>query len=127
MKRNNIIVEGSENMPFPFSLAVEKDGTVYLSAQPSMKLEDGSFVAGDIEVQFNQCMYNLDQVLAAAKLTRDNVLKCNIYLTNMKDYAKVNELFRNAFKAPHPARTCVAVAELPLTATIEIEMIAHRN
>lgn len=125
MKRNNIIVEGTEKMPFPFSLAIEKDGTVYLSAQPSMNLEDGSFIAGDIEVQFNQCMNNLDRVLEAADLTRDNVLKCNIYLTDMDDYVRVNELFKAAFNSPHPARTCVAVAKLPLNAAIEIEMIAH--
>ncbi|MDF9866733.1 2-iminobutanoate/2-iminopropanoate deaminase [Bacilli bacterium PM5-3] len=126
MTRKNIEIPSCKDMPFPFSLAIEKDGTYYLSAQPAMKLEDGSFVGGDIEAQFNQCMHNLDRVLEAASLTRDNVLKCNIYLTNMDDYAKMNELFRAAFVAPHPARTCVGVAALPLNASIEIEMIAHK-
>ena len=61
-----------------------------------------------------------------AGVTFDDVLKVNVYLTSMKHFKAMNEVYETYFKAPYPARTCVAVLELPLEADVEIELIAKR-
>lgn len=127
MIRKAIKVEKAKNMPLPFSLAIETENTIYLSGQPSMNLEDGKFIEGDFKAQFNQCLANLDEVLSAANLTRDNVIKCNVFLKNMSDYQIMNQLFKEAFSSPKPARTCIGVYELPMNALVEIEYIAYRK
>jgi 2-iminobutanoate/2-iminopropanoate deaminase len=57
----------------------------------------------------------------------DDVVKCNVYLTTMRDFGGMNAVYQTRFAAPYPARTTVAVAELPLGASVEIEVVAHRT
>lgn len=117
----------NELLEFPFSHAVEAGGFLFLSAQPSWDVDTGKFVDGTIEEQFEQSFFNLENTLKAAGLTTDDVVKCTIFIKDMKDYQTINKLYVQKFKKPYPARTCVAVKDLPIGTSIEFEMIAYRG
>lgn len=118
----------SENAPEalgPYSQAQQVGDLIFCSGQtginPKKPTADDDTVAG----QTRQALENLAQVLAAAGLTLQHVVKCNVYLSDMAYFAAMNEAYGQAF-APHkPARTTVAVAGLPLNAMVEIECIAE--
>lgn len=111
----------------PYSHAVEAEGLVFLSGQTPIDSATGKLVEGDIGAQTEQCFRNLFQVLAAADLTPDNVVKVNVFLTDMADFSAMNEVYKTKFSQPYPARTTIGVAALPLGAQVEIEMIAARK
>jgi len=109
----------------PYSQAVESGELIYLSGQTPIDAKTGKLVEGDVSNQTEQCFANLFNVLEAAGLTPDNVVKVNVYLTNMNDFSKMNEVYAKQFASPYPARTTIGVASLPLGAQVEIEMIAR--
>lgn len=109
----------------PYSPAVEAGNLVYFSGQ--IPIFDGKIVEGDIVVQTEQCFKNLSSVLKSANLNTDDIVKATIYLTDMNDYAAVNEVYGRYFKAPYPARTAICVVALPLGSKVEIEVIAKRT
>ena len=111
----------------PYSHAVESGELVYLSGQTPIKSETGKLVEGDIAAQTEQCFINLLNVLKAAGLTLDNVVKVNVFLTDMADFTAMNSVYSKQFSTPYPARTTIGVAALPLGAQVEIEMIARRG
>ena len=84
-------------------------------------------VEGDVEAQTHRAFDNLQVVLEDAGLTMDDVVKCNVYLTDMANFAAMNRAYQTRFAAPYPARTTVAVAGLPLGAQVEIELVARRT
>ncbi|WP_394832790.1 Rid family detoxifying hydrolase [Pendulispora rubella] len=110
----------------PYSHAVDTDPYVYLSGQTPLDSATGRLVEGSVGDQTLQCFKNLEAVLTAAGLTFDNVVKCNVFLTNMADFAAMNEVYAKQFTAPYPARTTIGVAALPLGARVEIELVAKR-
>lgn len=126
MKKIVYNVPENTRMTFPFSHAAEADGVIYLSGQPSMNLATGEFIDGNFEEQFEQCFKNLETVLKAAELDNSNVIKCTVFLTDMRDFPLMNELYKKKFKNPYPARSCFSVTGLPMGAKVEIEMIAKR-
>lgn len=97
---------------------------VFLSGQTPIDGSTGQLVGGDIKDQVRQSLSNLAAVLAAAELSFDDVVKCNVFLVDMADFAAMNEVYAMHFRAPFPARTTIGVASLPLGARVEIEMIA---
>lgn len=111
----------------PYSHAVEADGFVYLSGQTPIDPATGGIITGDIAAQTEQSFVNLFNVLKAAGLTPDDVVKVNVFLTDMRDFKSMNEVYARHFSAPYPARTTIGVKELPLGASVGIEMIARRN
>ncbi|MEN6410292.1 MAG: Rid family detoxifying hydrolase [Anaerolineaceae bacterium] len=111
----------------PYSHAVDADGFVYLSGQTPIDPATGRLAEGDLSAQAEQCFANLFAVLAAAGLTPDDVVKVNVFLTDMGDFAAMNAVYALQFDHPYPARTTIGVAALPLGARIEIEMIARRS
>lgn len=110
----------------PYSKAVWAGELLYLSGQTPIDPATGQLVAADVAAQTNRVFDNLQAVLASAGMTLDDVVKCNVFLTSMDDFAAMNAAYGARFTAPFPARTTVAVAGLPLGARIEIEMIARR-
>lgn len=110
----------------PYSHAVDSGELIYLSGQTPIDPATGRLVEGGIDVQTRRCLDNLAAVLTAGGLTLDDVQKCNVFLTDMDDFAEMNGAYASYFADPFPARTTVAVAGLPLGARIEIEMIAKR-
>lgn len=114
-------------MKFPFSHAVQMGDCVYLSGQPSMELTTGQFIDGDFEAQFRQCFANLERVLDRGGMTLADVAKCTVFLLDMRDYAKMNEIYAEKFSGlEQPARSCFGVTGLPMGAKVEVEMIAYR-
>ncbi len=109
----------------PYSHAVWAGDLLYLSGQTPLDPATGQLVTGDVAAQAAQCFRNLFGVLAAAGLTPADVVKVNVYLTDMADFAAMNAAYAAQFEPPYPARTTVAVAGLPRGAGIEIEMIAQ--
>lgn len=108
----------------PYSQAVRLGEMVYTAGQIPLDPETGQLVAGDIEVQTRQVMKNLSHVLAAAGSDLANVIKTTIFVTDLADFAKINQAYGSYFDADPPARSTVQVAALPLGARVEIEVIA---
>jgi 2-iminobutanoate/2-iminopropanoate deaminase len=126
MTRRAFTAEGAVSVG-PYSHAVESGEMVYLSGQTPIDSETGKLVEGDISAQTQQCFKNLFNVLKASGLTPDNVVKVNVFLTDMKNFSQMNEVYSKQFSSPYPARTTIGVASLPLGAQVEIEMIARRE
>jgi len=110
----------------PYSAAVDAGDLVYLSGQTAMNSVSTEDVAGDIGAQTKICFDHLFEALEAANLTPDDVVKVNVYLTDMNNFSAMNEVYATKFSKPYPARTCVAVLALPLGADVEIELIAKK-
>jgi len=110
----------------PYSPAVRAGKFVYLSGQTPLDPATRRLVDGDVQAQTAQCFDNLSAVLAAAGLTFEHVVKVNVFLTDMNDFAAMNEVYASHFAKPYPARTTIGVAALPLGARIEIELIARK-
>jgi 2-iminobutanoate/2-iminopropanoate deaminase len=124
MSRRPILARGAAAVG-PYSQGVRARGElVLLSGQTPIDGSTGKLVEGDIKDQVRQSLRNLAAVLAAAELGFDDVVKCNIFLVDMADFAAMNEVYAIHFKEPFPARTTIGVASLPLGARVEIEMIA---
>ena len=111
----------------PYSHAVWAGDLLYLSGQTPIDPSTSQLVAGDIAAQTQRVFDNLEAVLSDAGLSMDDVVKCNVYLTTMRDFPGMNAVYQKRFVAPYPARTTVAAAELPLGASVEIEVVARRN
>lgn len=126
MTRTTVDASGAPRAVGPYSHAAAGGGSalLYLSGQTPIDPETGDLVNGDVGVQTDQVFENLRTVLAAASLTLADVVKVNVYLTSMDDFAAMNAAYERWFDAPHPARTTVAVAGLPLGASVEIEAVA---
>lgn len=110
----------------PYAQAVTVNGFIYSSGQIPVTA-DGVLVEGTIEEQTNQVFANLKAVLEAANSSLDKVVKATVFITDMNDFAAINEVYAQHFGAHTPARSCVQVARLPKDAHIEIEVIALAN
>lgn len=108
----------------PYSQAVRVGDFLYASGQIPLT-PGGEAVGGDAADQARQCLDNVEAVLAAAGLTLANVVKTTVFLTDMADFAAVNEVYGQRFQEPYPARSAVAVQALPKGVSVEIEVIAH--
>lgn len=107
----------------PYSQAVKVNGTVYTSGQIAIVPETGNIEATDVQGQTTQVMENLKQVLAAAGTSFDNVVKTTCFLADIADFAAFNEVY-GKYITEKPARSCVAVKDLPKGALVEVEVIA---
>lgn len=108
----------------PYSQAVQVGKTVYLSGQTPLDPDTGELVEGDITVQARQVFENLKSVLAAAGLSFENVARVGIYLTDLGNFAAVNEVMKQYFREPYPARSTIGVAALPRASQVEIDLVA---
>jgi 2-iminobutanoate/2-iminopropanoate deaminase len=127
MSRKSVLSQDAPKAIGPYSHAVWTGDLLYCSGQTPIDPLTGKLVAGEITEQTQQAFNNLETVLASAGLSMDDVIKVNVYLTSMANFAGMNQVYQQRFSAPYPARTTVAVAELPLQALVEIEMIAQKN
>src|SRR3954463_9954698 len=124
MSRNAINAPGAAVVG-PYSHAVEAAGLVFLSGQTPIDPATGKLATGSIGEQTAQCFRNLFNVLDAAGLTPADVVNVQVYLTDMNDFAAMNEVYATQFAKPYPARTTIGVASLPMNARIEIGMTAR--
>ena len=110
----------------PYSQAIEHGGFIYVSGQIPIDPAAGSFVEGGVEAQTRQCLINLGNILKEAGSDYSQVLKTTVFLADMGDFAAMNGVYAEFFKAPYPARAAVAVKDLPKGALVEIECVAFR-
>jgi 2-iminobutanoate/2-iminopropanoate deaminase len=110
----------------PYSQAVQVDAgkMTFLSGQIPLDPKTMEMVQGDVVVQADQVMQNLGAVLKAAGLSFSHVVRCTIFLTDLADFAKVNEVYGRYFPGEPPARATVQVAALPRGSKVEIDAIA---
>ena len=109
----------------PYSQAVVSNGIAYLSGQIPLDPATGQIVEGDIAAQTARVLENLKAVLAACGSSLDQVLKTTVYLKDLGEFARMNEVYARYFPATPPARSTVEVARLPREARIEIDAIAR--
>jgi 2-iminobutanoate/2-iminopropanoate deaminase len=108
----------------PYSQAIIANGFVYTAGQIGSDPKTGVLAEGDIVVQAEQALKNVEAVLKAAGVGMEDVVKTTVFLADMNDFAKMNEVYSKRFKQPYPARSTVQVARLPRDAKIEIETVA---
>jgi 2-iminobutanoate/2-iminopropanoate deaminase len=111
----------------PYSHGIDDGRYVFCSGQTPRDPATGALGTGGVGAQAHQCFDSLFSVLAEAGLAPRDVVKVNVYLTDMDDFADMNEAYASRFEKPYPARTTVGVASLPMGARIEIELIACRR
>ncbi|MCF6096535.1 RidA family protein [Thermovorax subterraneus] len=110
----------------PYSQAIMVGDFLFASGQIAINPATGEIVEGGIEAQTRQVMENVKNILQAAGMDFSNVIKTTVFITNMDDFGKVNEIYATYFGENPPARSCVEVSRLPKGALIEVEVIAHR-
>ena len=110
----------------PYSQAIEVNGLIFASGQIPIDPATGEFVEGGIKEQAKQVLTNASQIMKEAGVDLSHVVKTTVYLADMKDFSAVNEVYATFFKEPYPARSAVAVKDLPKGALVEIECIAAK-
>lgn len=111
----------------PYSQAIRNGSWAFISGCLPADAVTGEIFGGDIKSQTKKVLENMGQVLKACKMEYKHVIKTTIFLTNLSDFADMNEVYGQVFSVNPPARSCVQVAALPKGALIEIEAICRKN
>ena len=104
----------------PYSQAVKSNGTIYISGQIPIDQSTGNLVEGTIEEETEQVMKNLGFILEEAGLSFDHVVKCSIFVSDMNNFSRINEVYGRYFQTNPPARETVEVSRLPKDVNVEI-------
>jgi reactive intermediate/imine deaminase len=137
---NNLYSEESKKMPKeiistdnapqaigPYSQAVKTGNLIFISGQIPLDPKTGDIVDGSIEDQANQVLDNIKSICEAAGHGLEDIVKITIFLTDLGNFVTVNEVMKNYFKEPYPARATVEISGLPLGVNVEIEAIVSTN
>lgn len=108
----------------PYSQAILKGDTLYVSGQIPLNPETNEIVQDSIENATSQVMQNINALVTEAGMTMENIVKCSIFLKDLNNFSKVNEIYSQYFRSLPPARETVQVSKLPLDVDIEISCIA---
>lgn len=111
----------------PYSQAIAAGGLLFVSGQIPLDPATGAMVEGGIEAQTVRVLDNLKAIVEAAGTSLDRAVKTTVYLADIGDFGKVNEIYGGYFTENHPARVCVEVSNLPKGALIEIDLIAEAD
>jgi 2-iminobutanoate/2-iminopropanoate deaminase len=109
----------------PYNHAVRIEDLLFCAGQIPIDPATGNLVSGDIKVQTERVLENVKAILEDQNLGFANVVKSTVFLTNLGDFAAMNEVYAKYFTADFPARSTIQVAALPKGATVEIEIVAH--
>ena len=124
MTKNIIKTDKAPAAIGPYSQAIEVNGIIYTSGVIPIDPATNTLGEGEITVQANQAIGNLIALLKEAGASSEDVIKTTVFIKDMNDFAKVNDVYANYFTSNFPARSCVEVARLPKDVLIEIEAIA---
>lgn len=108
----------------PYSQAIEANGFIFASGQLPIDPSTNAFAEGGVKEQTRQSLTNARNVLAAAGVDLSHVVKTTVFLSDMDNFAAMNEVYAEFFKEPYPARSAIAVKALPKGALVEVECIA---
>ena len=109
----------------PYSQAIKVGNFIYTSGQISLDAETMEMVTGSIEIETKKVLQNLEAILMKDGLNLTHVIKTTVYLSDLGDFSKMNQVYEKFFADNRPARACVQVAALPKGAKVEIDAIAH--
>jgi 2-iminobutanoate/2-iminopropanoate deaminase len=109
----------------PYNHAVRVGDLLFCAGQIPIDPATGNVIIGDIKAQTERVLQNVKAILDDQKLTFANVVKCTVFMTNLGDFAAMNEIYAKHFTENFPARSTVQVAALPKGAAVEIEVVAH--
>ncbi len=124
MKLEAIFTENAPEAVGPYSQAIKAGKTIYVPGQLPIDPETGKHINETIEKETRQSLENAKAILFEAGATLDDVVKVTVFIQNMDDFPRINEVYSQYFTSHKPARACVEVARLPLGVNVEIEMIA---
>jgi len=110
----------------PYSQAIKFNNLIFVSGQIAINPDSNTLINGDITIQTKQVIENLKIILEEAGSSLEKVLKVSIFITNMKDFGQMNQIYLEYFSTSLPARSCVEVGNLPKGAKIEMEAIAYQ-
>jgi 2-iminobutanoate/2-iminopropanoate deaminase len=125
--RNAIMTEKAPKPLGPYSQAVIEGDFIFVAGQGCMNPETGELELGDARSETARTIENVRAVLEAAGSSLDEVVKCNVYLRDINDFATMNEVYATFFTAPFPARTTIQAGALPGGIAVEIECIAKKG
>jgi 2-iminobutanoate/2-iminopropanoate deaminase len=110
----------------PYSQAIQSGNLLFVSGQVAIQKSSGNIITTSIQDETHQVMKNLDEILKAAGMSFSNVLKCTIFLKDMNNFPKVNDVYGSYFITEPPARETVEVSRLPKDVNVEISCIAAK-
>ena len=111
--------------PGPFSPGVKANGFLFLSGQ--VGIDQSGKLADDFDLEVRQIFKNIDAVLSEQNLTFNDIVSVTIYLRDMQNFKRLNDIYKTYFNGYYPTRTCIAVLELPLKANVEMTITALTN
>lgn len=118
-------IPGAPNAIGPYSVATVYDSLIYCSGQIGISPETGKIVSGDFEEQVSQILKNISAILQDRKIGTKDILKATVFLLDMANFPKFNELYSQWLGDAKPARSTIGVAALPAGAVVEVEIIAR--
>ena len=124
--RNAIVTEKAPKPVGPYSQAIVEGDLIFVAGQGPINPLTGTLELGDVRSETKRAFENLQAILQAAGSSLDHVVKCNVYLRDINDFAAMNEVYRTFFTAPFPARTTIQAGALPGGIAVEIECIAKK-
>ena len=127
MSKEIISTENAPQAIGPYSQAVKAGGLMFISGQIPLNPETGDLVSGSIEDEANQVLQNIKSICEAAGHGMEDIVKITIFLTDLGNFATVNEVMKKHFSEPYPARATVEISGLPLGVSVEIEAIVSTN
>lgn len=125
--KNVIVTPQAPRAIGPYSQGIEANGFVFVSGQLPINPASGTIEATDITGQTDQVLKNVMAILAAAGCTADSVVKNTVFLSDISNFAAMNEVYKQYFKSDFPARSAFAVKDLPMGALVEVETIAAKG
>jgi 2-iminobutanoate/2-iminopropanoate deaminase len=125
--RNAIMTDKAPTPIGPYSQAVVEGDFIFVSGQGCINPQTGKLEIGDVRSETKRTFENVRAILEAAGSSLDHVVKCNVYLRDIKDFAAMNEVYETYFTAPFPARTTIQAGALPGGIAVEIECIAKKG
>ncbi|MDK6029526.1 RidA family protein [Ignisphaera sp. 4213-co] len=127
MSKEIVFTEKAPKPIGPYSQAVKVGQWLFVSGQIALDPATGDLIVGGIEEQTTRVFENIKAILEAAGYTLDDIVKVTVYLTDLSDFPKFNEVYSRYFKSNPPARTTVQVSALPRGAKIEVDVIAYKQ
>jgi 2-iminobutanoate/2-iminopropanoate deaminase len=124
--RNAIVTQKAPKPLGPYSQAVIEGDFIFVSGQGCINPLTGTLELGDVRSETKRTFENVRAILQAAGSSLDHVMKCNVYLRDINDFAAMNEVYETLFAAPFPARTTIQAGALPGGIAVEIECIAKK-
>jgi 2-iminobutanoate/2-iminopropanoate deaminase len=124
--RKAVVTDKAPKPVGPYSQAIIEGDLIFLAGQGPGNPATGQLDRGDVKLETRRTFENMKAILEAAGSSLDKVLKCNVYLRDINDFAAMNEVYATFFTAPYPARTTIQAGALPGGIAVEIECIARR-